>query len=91
VIVSVVCCLINERIARSHPLLGNAELSHDRLSNSSVFTIFLVETPFYLQSVYMHSANWCEDWVLWLGERHSVVIRVMSLVGRGGIILTFKT
>jgi hypothetical protein len=26
-----------------------------------------------LQSVYIHSANWCEDWVLWLGEGHSVV------------------
>jgi hypothetical protein len=25
--------------------------------------IFLVETPFYLQSVYIHSANWCEEWV----------------------------
>jgi hypothetical protein len=23
--------------------------------------IFFVETPFYLQSVYIHSANWCED------------------------------
>jgi ATP/ADP translocase len=29
----------------------------------SVFCFFLVETPFYLQSVYFHSANWCEDWV----------------------------
>jgi hypothetical protein len=22
---------------------------------------FFAETPFYLQSVYMHSANWCEQ------------------------------
>jgi hypothetical protein len=35
--------------------------------------LFFVETPFYLQSVYIHSANWCEDWVLWFGEGHSVV------------------
>jgi hypothetical protein len=33
----------------------------------------VVETPFHLQSVYIHSANWCEDGVLWLGEGHSVV------------------
>jgi hypothetical protein len=31
-------------------------------------TTFVVETSFYLQSVYIHSANVCEDWVLWLGE-----------------------
>jgi hypothetical protein len=35
--------------------------------------LFVVETPFYLQAVYKHSANWCENWVLWLGEGHSVV------------------
>jgi hypothetical protein len=34
---------------------------------------FVVETPFYMQAAYIHSANWCEDWVLWLGEGHSVV------------------
>jgi hypothetical protein len=33
----------------------------------------VVETPFYLQSVYKHSANWCEGWELWLGEGHSLV------------------
>jgi hypothetical protein len=33
----------------------------------------LVETSLYLQFVYIHSANWCEDWVLWLGEGHSIV------------------
>jgi hypothetical protein len=26
---------------------------------------FFVETAFYLQSVYTHLANWCENWVLW--------------------------
>jgi hypothetical protein len=31
------------------------------------------ETPFYFQYVHIHSANWCEDWVLWLGEGDSVV------------------
>jgi hypothetical protein len=35
--------------------------------------VVVVETPFYLQSVYMHSANWCENWVLRLGEGHSLV------------------
>jgi hypothetical protein len=34
---------------------------------------FFFETTFYLQYVYINSANWCEDWVLWLGEGHSVV------------------
>jgi hypothetical protein len=38
-----------------------------------LFFVVVVETPFYLQAVYVHSANWCEDWVLWLGEGHSVV------------------
>jgi hypothetical protein len=38
-----------------------------------VVVVVVVETPFYLQFVYIHSANWCEDWVLWLGEVHSVV------------------
>jgi hypothetical protein len=33
----------------------------------------VVETPFYLQAVYIHSTNWCEDWVLWLEEGHSIV------------------
>jgi hypothetical protein len=42
--------------------------------------VVVVEIPFYLQSVYILSANWCEDWLLWL------VIRVMGLVRRGGII-----
>jgi hypothetical protein len=36
-------------------------------------TFFLVETPFYLQSVFVHSANWCQDWVLWLREGYSLV------------------
>jgi hypothetical protein len=34
----------------------------------------VVETSLYLQSIYVHSANLCEDWVLWLGEGHSVVL-----------------
>jgi hypothetical protein len=62
---------------------------------NGLWNYFLVETPFYLQSVYIHSANWCEDWVLWLEEGTqycpSIVVRVMSLVGRGGIILISKT
>jgi hypothetical protein len=36
-------------------------------------SFFLVEIPFYLQSVYIHSSNLCEDWVLWLGKGHSLV------------------
>jgi hypothetical protein len=39
----------------------------------NIWNNFFVEILFYLQSVYIHSANWCEDWVLWLGEWHSVV------------------
>jgi hypothetical protein len=36
--------------------------------------VFFFETPVYLQSVYyIRSANWCEDWVLWFGEGHSLV------------------
>jgi hypothetical protein len=37
------------------------------------------ETTFYLQRVYIyiyiyiHSANWCEDLVVWLGEGDSLV------------------
>jgi hypothetical protein len=57
--------------------------------------LFFAENPFHLQAVYIGSANWCEDWTPWLGEGHSVVpfvvIRVMSLVGRGGIILISET
>jgi hypothetical protein len=37
------------------------------------FIFIVVETPFYLQSVSIHSANWCEDLVLWLGKGHSLV------------------
>jgi hypothetical protein len=29
--------------------------------------------PILFAIVYIHSANWCEDWVLRLGEGHSVV------------------
>jgi hypothetical protein len=43
----------------------------EHLSSCEIFVA--VETPLYLQSVYVHSANWCEDWALWLGEGHSVV------------------
>jgi hypothetical protein len=25
---------------------------------------FFIETPFYLQSICIHSVNWLEDWVL---------------------------
>jgi hypothetical protein len=32
-----------------------------------------IATTIYLQSVYIHSANWCKDWVLWLGEGLSLV------------------
>jgi hypothetical protein len=35
--------------------------------------VFFFETAFYLHAVYTHSANWCEYWVLWLGEGYSVV------------------
>jgi hypothetical protein len=35
--------------------------------------VVVVGTQFYMQVVYIHSANWFEDWVLWLGEGHSVV------------------
>jgi hypothetical protein len=43
--------------------------------NKSCFgnTFFFVETPFYLQSAYIHSAKWCEDWELCLEEGHSLV------------------
>jgi methyl coenzyme M reductase beta subunit len=34
---------------------------------------FFFEAPFYLQSIYVHTAYWCEDGVLWLGEGHSLV------------------
>jgi hypothetical protein len=34
---------------------------------------FFVETPFYLQSVYIHSANWCEDLDNKILLRHSIM------------------
>jgi hypothetical protein len=46
--------------------------------DEEVYVCVFVETPFCLQSVYIQSANWCEDWVLWLGEGQcpSIVIRL---------------
>jgi hypothetical protein len=74
------------RKAQSNKLSLLTSLEHDRIFFS------LVETPFYLQSVYIHSINWCEDW---LGEWHSLVsfhsFRVMTLLGRGGIIIISET
>jgi hypothetical protein len=38
---------------------------HRNIQNPQTdFISFLVETPFNLQSVCIHSANWCGDWVL---------------------------
>jgi hypothetical protein len=64
---------------------SNACLIIARVSVTLFPRFFVVETPFYLQSVYIyiyiythiHSANWCEDWV-------------MILLGRGGIYLYLK-
>jgi hypothetical protein len=35
--------------------------------------VVVVGTPLYLQDVYIHLANWCEDWVLWLVEGEEIV------------------
>jgi hypothetical protein len=43
------------------------------LSERNYAFFFSVPTPFDLQAVYIHSANLCEDWVVWLGEGHSVL------------------
>jgi hypothetical protein len=47
-------------------VMGNVFYQKDTL-------FFFAENPLYLQAVYVRSASWCEDWVLWLGEGHSVV------------------
>jgi hypothetical protein len=52
-------------------LLSSCLATIDRCHADLFF--FVVETPFYLQSVYIHAANWREDWVLWLGEGHLLV------------------
>jgi hypothetical protein len=43
------------------------------LNNGLFIRLKVFETPFYLQVAYIYSHNWCEDWMLWLGEGHSVV------------------
>jgi hypothetical protein len=44
---------------------NNIDTLHTTVCRITFF--FLVETPFYLQYIYIyiyiHSANWCEDWV----------------------------
>jgi hypothetical protein len=52
------------------------------------FFFSFFETPFYLQSIYIY----IQQIGLRIGTHYcpSVVIRVMSLVGRGGIILISK-
>jgi hypothetical protein len=55
------------------PELGTFAMRGIFLTENGVLGFVVVETPFYLRAVYIHSANWCEDWVLWLGEGRSVV------------------
>jgi hypothetical protein len=52
-----------------HPYL----LFFKMLIENLLMKIFFFENPFHLQSVYIHSANWCEVRVLWLGEGHSLL------------------